>query len=187
MPGRRAARRRPRQSRESAKSLGFYVDGEAGFAVALRAVEGQACCPVTTHVGGNLHAVSARCVSAFDRRAGVHDHAIFESRYKSLVMGEGRPLLGLVNYIHLNPVRAHRVDVAELRAYGCSSYPKFFRRKPPEPLRRGGFLSALEFSDSVAGMGQWARQLEFAEESDPAARDLLAKRYCTGWAVASEE
>ena len=36
-------------------------------------------------------------------------------------------------------------------------------------------------------MGQYARQLEFAEESDPAARDLLAKRYCAGWAVASEE
>ena len=36
-------------------------------------------------------------------------------------------------------------------------------------------------------MGQYTRQLEFAEESDPAARDLLAKRYCTGWAVASEE
>ena len=30
-------------------------------------------------------------------------------------------------------------------------------------------------------------QLEFAEESDPACRDALAKRYCHGWAVASEE
>jgi hypothetical protein len=29
--------------------------------------------------------------------------------------------------------------------------------------------------------------LEFAEESDPAARDALARRYCRGWAVASEE
>ena len=36
-------------------------------------------------------------------------------------------------------------------------------------------------------MGPYARQLEFAEESDPAARDLLAKRNCAGWAVASEE
>jgi putative transposase len=93
----------------------------------------------------------------------------------------------VVNYIHLNPVRAHVVRVVELRAYEWSSYPKFFKRKPPEPLRRGRFLSALEFSDSVAGMGQYARQLEFAEESDPAASDLLAKRYCAGWAVASEE
>lgn len=31
---------------------------------------------------------------------------VFQSRYKSLVIEEGRPLLGLVNYVHLNPVRA---------------------------------------------------------------------------------
>jgi len=31
---------------------------------------------------------------------------VFQSRYKSLMIEEGRPLLGLVHYIHLNPVRA---------------------------------------------------------------------------------
>jgi putative transposase len=30
-------------------------------------------------------------------------------------------------------------------------------------------------------------RLEFAEESDPSAHDSLAKRFCHGWAVASEE
>ena len=122
----------------------------------------------------------------FNAFRGERGH-VFQSRYKSLVIEEGRPLLGLVNYIHLNPVRAGIVTVAELREYEWSSYPKFFTRRPPEPLRRGRFLSALEFPDSVAGMGQYARQLEFAEESDPAARDSLARRYCHGWAVASEE
>ena len=71
----RALNRGGRRLRVHSKLSGFYVHGEAGFAVALRAVEGQACCPVTAHVGSNLHAVSARCVGAFDRRAGVHDHA----------------------------------------------------------------------------------------------------------------
>ena len=45
----------------------------------------------------------------------------------------------------LRPLRDPNVSVAELRAYEWSSYPKFFKRKPPEPLRRGRFLSALEF------------------------------------------
>ena len=112
---------------------------------------------------------------------------VFQSRYKSLVIEEGRPLLGLVNYIHLNPVRAGLVTVAKLRAYEWSSYPKFFKRRPPQPLRRERFLYALEFPDSAAGMRQYERQLEYSEESDPAARDALARRYCRGWAVASEE
>ena len=79
------------------------------------------------------------------------------------------------------------MTVAKLRAYEWSSYPKFCRSRPPQPLRRERLLSALEFSDSAAGMRQYERQLEFAEESDPAARDALARRYCRGWAVASEE
>ena len=40
---------------------------------------------------------------------------------------------------------------------------------------RQRFLYALEFPDSAAGMRQYERQLEFAEESYPAARDALAR------------
>ena len=72
------------------------------------------------------------------------------------------------------------MTVGKLRTYQASSYLKFFESRPPEPLRRGRFLSALEFSDSVAEMRQYERQLEFAEESDPACQDALAKRYCYG-------
>jgi hypothetical protein len=55
------------------------------------------------------------------------------------------PLLGLVNYIHLNPVRAGLVTVAKLRAYEWSSYPKFFKSRSP-PLRRERFLCFLGVS-----------------------------------------
>ena len=44
---------------------------------------------------------------------------------------------------------------------------QFFERMSPGPLNRKRFLSALEFPDSVAGMRQYARQLEFAQESKP--------------------
>ena len=84
-------------------------------------------------------------------------------------------------------MRAGLVTIAKLQGYEWSSYPKFFKSRPPQPLRRDRFLYALEFSDSVAGMRHYERQLEFAEESDPAARDALAARYCRGWSVASEE
>jgi len=112
---------------------------------------------------------------------------VFQARYKSLVIEEGRPLLGLVNYIHLNPVRAGMVSLAELREYASSSYPKFFEVNPPTPLVRERFLAALEFADSQSGMRAYARHLELAEESDPDRHDELARRYCRGWAVASAE
>jgi hypothetical protein len=74
--------------------------------------------------------------------------------------------------------RAGIVTMAELRKYECPSYPKSLKQTPPKPLSRGRFLSALEFPDSVVGMRQYARQLEFAEESNSAVRDSLARRYC---------
>ena len=66
----------------------------------------------------------------FNALRGERGH-VFQSRYKSLLIEEGRPLLGQVNYIHLNPVRAGLVTVAKLRAYEWSSYPKFFKSTPP--------------------------------------------------------
>lgn len=92
----------------------------------------------------------------FNALRGERGH-VFQSRYKSLVIEEGRSLLGLVNYIHLNPVRADLVSVAKLRAYEWSSYPKFFKSRPPPPLRRERFLDALEFPDSAGGMRQYER------------------------------
>jgi len=112
---------------------------------------------------------------------------VFQARYKSLVIEEGRPLLGLVNYIHLNPVRAGMVSLENLKDYGSSSYPKFFKKRLPKYLDRERFLGALEFPNSGKGMKQYAKHLEFSEEADPKERENLGKRYCRGWAVASKE
>jgi putative transposase len=121
--------------------------------------------------------------NAFHRERG----HVFQARYKSLVIEEGRPLLGLVNYIHLNPVRAGLVKINALSDHALSSFPKFFSRQVPAPLVRAQFLAALEFSDSPAGMGHYAEHLEFAEENNLATKDELSRRYCRGWAVASDE
>lgn len=36
-------------------------------------------------------------------------------------------------------------------------------------------------------MKRHAERLEFAEENDPAVRDEISRRYCRGWAIASQE
>jgi len=112
---------------------------------------------------------------------------VFQSRYKSLLIEEGRPMLGLVNYIHLNPVRAGMVTLEDLREYPWSSYPRFFKEKVDVPLVRAQFLSALEFPDSVSGMDHYATHLAVCEENDLKQHDALTSKYCRGWAVASKE
>ena len=48
-------------------------------------------------------------------------------------------------------------------------------------------MGALEFPDSVRGMRKYAEYLETVEEGDATKYEELAKRYCSGWAMASVE
>jgi len=122
----------------------------------------------------------------FNRFRGEQGH-VFQGRYKSILIEEGRPLLGLVNYIHLNPVRAGLVGVRELESYPLSSYPKFCKRKVSPILNRSHLLGCLEFPDSVKGMKMYGQYLETVEEADPGKHDELTPRYCSGWALASAQ
>ncbi len=122
----------------------------------------------------------------FNRIRGERGH-VFQSRYKSILIEEGRPLLGLINYIHLNPVRAGVVSLAELSDYPFSSYPKYFEKRIPPALSRRRFLGALEFPDTVRGMKNYAEYLETVEEADATKHEELTRRYCSGWALASSE
>lgn len=108
---------------------------------------------------------------------------VFQGRYKSILIGSDRPLLGLVDYVHLNPVRAGICPLSELKAYALSSYPKYFKKKERSGLCRGDFLSILGLPDSLAGMRRYTSHLQLKEEGDPRQRDKLAKQYCRGWFI----
>jgi len=113
--------------------------------------------------------------------------ALRQGRYKSILIGEGRSLLGLVDYIHLNPVRASLCEVNSLKDYALSSYPKYFKRTPQDSLCREDFLGMLELPESLAGMRRYASHLELCEAQDPKLREALTKRYCRGWFIGSKE
>ena len=55
----------------------------------------------------------------FNRKYGTRGH-VFDSRYVSCLIEDGRYFLEVSRYIHLNPVKAHMVNNPE--DYGWSSY-----------------------------------------------------------------
>ena len=122
----------------------------------------------------------------FNRLHNERGH-VFQGRYKSIIIGEGRSLLGLVDYIHLNPVRAGICNIADLKDYSLSSYPKYFKRTPLDGLYREGFLEMLELPNSLAGMRRYATHLGLCEAQDPKQREALTKRYCRGWYIGSKQ
>ncbi len=122
----------------------------------------------------------------FNRFQNERGH-VFQGRYKSLLVTEDRPLLGLIDYIHMNPVRAGLCTLDTLKAFTLSSYPKYWRRIPPTGLRRDVLANLCGFSDSSPGMRSYQAHLAHSEEGDPKMREELDKTYCRGWFTGSVE
>lgn len=120
----------------------------------------------------------------FNRFRNERGH-VFQGRYKSLLINEDRPLLGLIDYIHLNPVRAKLSTVDNLKGYALSSYPKYFKRKVEAPLERQTLLQLCDLPNTLAGMRKYTERLKLAEEGAPKKRDALSKQYCRGWFLGS--
>ena len=112
---------------------------------------------------------------------------VFQGRYKSILIGSDRSLLGLVDYIHLNPVRAGLCPLSALKEYSLSSYPKYFQRQVREGLCRGNFLSLLDQPDNLAGMRRYSEHLGLQVEADPGRREELSRRYCRGWFIGDRQ
>lgn len=121
----------------------------------------------------------------FNRFHGERGH-VFQGRYKSLVVEPGRSLLGLMDYIHLNPVRAGICTVEDLRQFTFSSYPKYWKRTVPAPLNRQILASLAGVSDTVGGMRTYQKHLSLCDERDPASRNRLYLDYCRGWHIGSK-
>ncbi len=71
-------------------------------------------------------------------RAHARDGPLFRGRYKAIVVDADEYLLGLVRYIHRNPVRAGTVSTPG--AYAWSSHRQYFVPEGPRWLSRGAIL-----------------------------------------------
>ncbi len=106
----------------------------------------------------------------FNRWTGDHGH-VFQGRYKALLVEAGDSLLRVVNYIHLNPVRAGLQRIATLGDYEMSSFPKFFRRARPACLVNANWLKlAGGLQPTKAGMRCYQRYLTLLQTEDPSDR-----------------
>ena len=126
-----------------------------------------------------LQATYANRFNRFRREQG----HLFQGRYKSLLVEPGENLLRIVNYIHLNPVRASLISFKNLPNYRWSSYYWFSQRTQPACLRRADWLITRSFPDTRKGWRQYQRYLELQMTDDPGVRQKLDRQMCRGWII----
>ena len=120
----------------------------------------------------------------FNKFTGEQGH-VFQGRYKALVIEPGPHLLKVVDYIHLNPVRAGLLSVVALKSYSLSSFPRLFRKKwrPKCLICHKWLTEAGPWTDSPSGIRQYRRYLLGVDEADPKKREALRKELRRGWMI----
>jgi putative transposase len=73
-----------------------------------------------------MHWLSSTWATKFNRFRKERGH-LFQGRYQALVIEEASALARVVDYIHLNPVRAKLIEPVQLRSYRWSSLPGILR------------------------------------------------------------
>ncbi len=137
---------------------------------------------------GGMQWLQSVFANRFNRFSGEIGH-VFQGRYKALVVQPGASWGRVIDYIHLNPVRAGLVSLADLSRYPRASFPKWFWRQDRRPKsltdeswrRWGGYASGeREFRR------YWA-DLASRREADPKLSNQLRREMCRGWMIGTAE
>lgn len=124
-----------------------------------------------------LQSTYATRLNRFRRESG----HLFQGRYQSLLVEDAAALVRVVDYIHLNPVRAKIVPVEQVTAFRWSSLARWTRKEAPKWLVAAKWLEELGFDDSSEGWECYQRRLvERATVEDPKRED---EELCSGWAI----
>jgi REP element-mobilizing transposase RayT len=123
----------------------------------------------------------------FNRFVGERGH-VFQGRYQALLVEEGPSVLRVVNYIHLNPVRAGIANVSTLEQHVHGSFSKFLQATHPSCLEAEDWLhEAGNLRPTAAGFSAYRKSLSSVIEADPDWREELYRELCRGWYVGTQE
>ena len=110
---------------------------------------------------------------------------VFQGRFKSLIVERDEYMGVLLDYIHLNPVRAGIVSSDQLQEYRWSSFWYLFhKRKRPSFMDISSCLYfAGHLADTPTDLKKYKSYLDCLAESNTEQADAKFKHLCRGWAL----
>lgn len=111
---------------------------------------------------------------------------LFQGPYKALPIEDVGGLCRVVDYIHLNPVRAGAVAPANVRSYAWSSLNVFSGKKSMAWLTSGEWLSARGWKATPKGMRAYEEYLIGLGKDEAAQKEAGLIKLSEGWAIGTE-
>jgi len=107
-----------------------------------------------------MHWLQGTLATRFNRFRDERGH-LFQGRYQSILVEDFAGLAGLVDYIHLNPVRAGIVPAEQAAAFRWSSLSRFVKGPRFDRLTAADWLAAQGgWTDSVSGWQEYQKHLQ---------------------------
>jgi len=134
-------------------------------------------------LGEGMHWLQSSMATRFNRLRAESGH-LFQGRYQALLIEEVTALARVVDYIHLNPVRAKVVLPEQVADYRWSSLAALLKGPRPTALKAQDWLRATgDWPDNPAGHRAYAGYLrELAQDEAAWAREGLVG-LAQGWAI----
>jgi REP element-mobilizing transposase RayT len=134
-----------------------------------------------------MHWLQGTFATRFNRFRTERGH-LFQSRYQAILVEPGPALASVVNYIHLNPVRAGIVPLELLVQFRWSSYRRFLRADRPAFLACADWLRELGgLDDTPAGWVSYAGYLAWLATDEAEQKRQAFDQLTRGWALGSAE
>lgn len=134
-----------------------------------------------------MHWLQSTFAVRFNRLREERGH-LFQSRYQAILIEPGPRLAHVVNYIHLNPVRAGIVELAQLRQFRWSSLRRFLQGERPAALVCAEWLHELGgLTDTPEGWRSYQSYLAWLAADDGEQKRQAFDELTRGWAVGSDE
>jgi REP element-mobilizing transposase RayT len=106
-----------------------------------------------------MHWLQSTFATRFNRLRSERGH-LFQGRYQALLVEDEAALTRVVDYIHLNPVRAAIVPVEQLSAFRWSSLARFLKPDRPAWLVAEDWLEAASLAETQEGLGRLCQRLD---------------------------
>ena len=132
-----------------------------------------------------MHRLQSAFSTRFNRFRSERGH-LFQGRYQALPVEDATALSAVVDYIHLNPLRAGIVEVGQLTGFRWSSLRRFVRGDRPEGLTGDLVMTRWGLADDKAGWTTYLSRLQELATDEAEQAKLGFGEMCKGWAIGTE-
>lgn len=134
------------------------------------------------NLSDGMHWLQSTLATRFNRLRGERGH-FFQGRYQALLMEDREILSRVVDYIHLNPVRAGIVAADQVNAFRWSSLTRFVRAPGQrfKGLEAQYWLEQHGWKDIAAGWESYVNHLRTLAEDEVEQQRLGFRSMSKGW------